>query len=320
MLDSEITIKIDRKAIALIFSLVFHFVLFLTLNQAINSHNSLESIMEKTTPLVMESLSQEALEAMKMRTVGKENGKKGAMAVPELIKKSVGYKAAPTTNPQSQNNPSEGKMAQRVAEKLASLEHQKETPKHQKLDLSSLAISETDQKTDYRKGKNLSLKSLNLKGSEIREFLKNDNIAAPMLSPNANPFLANSGIDVKMEVPEGVDVSELNEYELQFYSFQKRTAISYISSFYKTLDHFMMVNPQVRFPLSTGKETMTGKVTFDKDGHIKEIKMIRASNNEKMQLFFEDVLEGINRLPNPPKTLVKDQGQFSIFYTLVING
>jgi hypothetical protein len=319
MLDSEITIKIDRKAIALIFSLVFHCVLFLVLNQAINSQNSIEKIMQKTAPLVMESLSQEALEEIKMRTAGKENGKKGAMAVPELIKKSVGYKAA-QPNQRPSHSLTEPKSAQRVAEKLALLERQVETPKHQKLDLSSLAIPETEKKSDYRKGKSLSLKSLNLKGSEIREFLKNDNIAAPMLSPNANPFIANSGIDVKMEVPEGVDVSELNEYELQFYSFQKRTAISYISSFYKTLDHFMMVNPQVRFPLSTGKETMTGKVTFDKDGHIKEIKMIRASNNEKMQLFFEDVLEGINRLPNPPKSLVKDQGQFSIFYTLVING
>ncbi|MFZ4712243.1 MAG: TonB C-terminal domain-containing protein [Bacteriovoracaceae bacterium] len=333
MLDSEITIKIDRKVIALLLSIILHVVLFLGAGEAYQYHHSIDRIMEKTAPLVMESLSREALEEMKVRTVGKKDGAKGAMAIPEMIKKAAGYKAAATqpqpiakANPQSKStSKSESNtktQAENVAKKLAMLEHQRETPAQQKkLNLSSLALTKTEVKADYRRGKNAAaLKSVNLKGSEIREFLKNDNIAAPMLSPQANPFLANSGIDVKMEVPEGVDISELNDYELQFYSFQKRTAISYISSFYKTLDDFVLKNPQIRFPLSSGKETMTGRVTFDKDGNILEIRMIRASSNGKMQVFFEDVLEGIRRLPNPPKSLVKDQGQFNIFYTLVING
>lgn len=317
MLEQEITIHVDRRWLSFGLSLIFHVLLILTLNIGWDYLESPEKAMEKTTPMVVESINQEMLEAMKnMKTVGIKGGNKDSFAAVEAPTQIVPRGSYGIAQPKN--------AAKSVLEKLESLEKTKTTTaQHNKvkptLDLSKLAIPKNDE-TPNLPAKKPTLKSVNLQGSEIREFLKNDNLSAPMLNPQANPFLANSNIDVKMEVPEGVDVSELNEYELQFYSFQKRTATSYISSFYKNLDRFVTQNPQVRFPLTTGRETMTGRVTFDKEGNIKQIKMIRWSNSDKMQDFFQEVLEGINRLPNPPKALVKETGQFNIYYTLIING
>lgn len=321
MLEQEITIHIDRRWLSLSFSLVFHVLLLLTLNYTWDYLESPENAIEKTAPMVVESINQEMLDEMKnlqhMKTVGVKGGSKSSFAAienpPQIIPRGT-YGIAQPKN-----------AAKNILDKLEHAEKNKTATvsKSSKttLDLSKLAIPKDDEAPNLPAKKNAALKSVNLQGNEIREFLKNDNVSAPpILNPMANPFLANSNIDVKMEVPEGVDISELNEYELQFYSFQKRTATSYISSFYKNLDRFVTQNPQVRFPLSSGRETMTGRVTFDRDGNIKQIKMIRWSNSDKMQDFFQDVLEGINRLPNPPKALVKETGQFNIYYTLIING
>lgn len=319
MLEQEITIQIDRRWLSAGLSVIFHLLLLFALNTTWDYLESPDRALEKTAPMVVESINQEMLNELKnMKTVGIKDGKKGSFAgiesKPQIIPRGS-YGVAQPIHTKS--------AAKNILEKLESLEKSKTAaiPANKKstLDLSKLAIPTNE--TPNVAIKKPALKSVNLQGNEIKEFLKSDNVSAPPLSnPMANPFLANSNIDVKMEVPEGVDISELNEYELQFYSFQKRTATSYISSFYKNLDRFVTENPQVRFPLTTGRETMTGRVTFDKDGNIKQIKMIRWSNSDRMQNFFQDVLEGINRLPNPPKALVKEAGQFNIYYTLIING
>jgi hypothetical protein len=313
MQESEVVIKIDRKIIVGLMSLGLHAIFFLAANQYIRFANSLDRILEKTTPLVVESINQEMLQELKnYKTVGVKGGSKsGGTLLPEVNQKaSAASKARPQSNSSAQN----------VAKKLSQLENGHRYSKQ--LDLKSLQITDADETSNanFQVRRRSTIKSVNLKGAQIREFLKNDNFSAPMLNPMANPFVANSGIDVKMEIPEGVDVSELNEAELQFYSFQKRTAMSYISSFYKTLNKFILENPQVKFPLNISREVLTGRITFDKNGNIKTIKMLRSSTDDHMQKFFEDVLEGINNLPNPPRAIVKDIDQFNIYYTLIING
>ncbi len=172
-------------------------------------------------------------------------------------------------------------------------------------------------KTGIEKTKALS--AINLKGDQIQKFAQSQNAATLSGDPRA-ATLSNSDILVNLEVPEGVNPDELNKYELMFYGFQRRTAIGYINSFYKKLDKFQRENPHLSFPIAETKQTMTGRLTYDSKGNIVQIKMIRWSNEDRLQEFFVDVLKDMDTLHNPPQALWEKNGEFSIFFSLVVNG
>ena len=163
------------------------------------------------------------------------------------------------------------------------------------------------------------LSAISLKGDQIHKFAQSENAATLSGDPRA-ATLSNSDILVNLEVPEGVNPDELNKYELMFYGFQRRTAIGYINSFYKHLDKFQRENPHKNFPLTETKQVMTGRLTYDSKGNITQIKMVRWSNVDQLQDFFVDVLKDMDTLHNPPQALWEKNGEFSIFFSLVING
>lgn len=167
--------------------------------------------------------------------------------------------------------------------------------------------------------KSKALSAISLKGSQIQEFAQASNAAAMSGDPRT-ASLSNSDILVNLEVPEGVNPDELNKYELMFYGFQRRTAINYINSFYKNLDKFDRENPHKSFPMTDTKQVMTGRLTYDDKGNLKQIKMVRWSNVEQLQDFFVDVLKNMDSVHNPPQALWEKNGEFSIFFSLVING
>lgn len=163
------------------------------------------------------------------------------------------------------------------------------------------------------------LKGVSLKGEEIGKFARAESANALSGDPRAQS-LNNSDILVNLEVPEGVNPDELNQYELMFYGFQRRTAIGYVNSFYKHLDKFQRENPHKHFPMTQDKQVLTGRLTYDSQGNIMQIKMIRWSNNDDLQGFFEKVLKDMDTLHNPPRALWQKSGEFSIFFSLVLNG
>jgi hypothetical protein len=103
--------------------------------------------------------------------------------------------------------------------------------------------------------------------------------------------LGDSDTMVKLEVPQGVKEDELNKHELVFYSFQKRTALNYVNSFYKKLNEFELQNPHLKFPLTENKQKMVGRVVYDRQGNIIKINILEWSKVEKLQDFFIEVLK-----------------------------
>lgn len=160
------------------------------------------------------------------------------------------------------------------------------------------------------------IKSLSLSRRSVKNFLR----STPQ-SQNAGEFeraLGRSNVLVKLDVPKGVPEDELNKYELVFYSFRKRTALNYINSFYNELNDFSRTNPHLEFPITKKEETLTGRVTYDENGDVVKISVIRWSNEKKLQEFFLEVLKDMNKLANPPKVIVKN-GQFHVYYSLTLN-
>lgn len=173
-----------------------------------------------------------------------------------------------------------------------------------------------------RSSKNILLKrnqkNLKLTKKNIDHFLKTQD-------PNQNPpsqalkkALSLSDIDVSLELPKGVKESELNKRELVFYSFQRRTALTYINSFQKQLNEFDKQNPHLVFPLTKHKQKLAGKVIYDKNGDILKIEILKTSKVTKLQSFFLNVLQEMSSLPNPPKEII-DNDQFAVNFILSIN-
>lgn len=135
---------------------------------------------------------------------------------------------------------------------------------------------------------------------------------------SGSPTLSKSLMNMQVEVPEGVAADELNQFELQFYGFQKRLVSKYLNSIELQVREY-----EKRFSMQAlgvaGKHVMTGRVTFDSDGNIKQIKMVRWTQAEKIQSLFEEVLKSMIALPNPPKMLRNSSGEIVVFYTLTVD-
>ncbi len=161
------------------------------------------------------------------------------------------------------------------------------------------------------------LDQLSLKAEPVQQVAtRTQHAGSQMLA--GSPTLSKSLMNMQVEVPEGVIADELNEFELQFYGFQNRLVSKYLNSIELQVREY-----EKRYSLPTlnvsGKHTMTGRVTFDTQGNIKQIKMIRWTQADKLQAMFEDILKSMISLPNPPKMLRNSQGEIVVFYTLTVN-
>ncbi|MBA2405189.1 MAG: hypothetical protein H0V66_10495 [Bdellovibrionales bacterium] len=131
---------------------------------------------------------------------------------------------------------------------------------------------------------------------------------------------AGDKISLKYEVPDGKSLDELNDVELRLYGFLKRGAKNYATSIASELHDFNLKYPHIHFPMTDTKQLMTGRLTYDEKGNLKQIKMIRWTNIDKLQGFFEQVLKRMEVMQNPPKELWQKNGEFTVFVTLQING
>jgi len=129
-----------------------------------------------------------------------------------------------------------------------------------------------------------------------------------------------AGFNINFTPPEGVSEDELNSTEKIFYAFQKRTFISYVNSFLKSYNEISVTRPNLKRTFGKEKHTMVGKITFDKEGNVVTIKILQWSLSDDMEKLFENTLENIHSLPNPPKAYLGKNGNFTMYYQLVTSG
>lgn len=146
-----------------------------------------------------------------------------------------------------------------------------------------------------------------------REMLKQD------ISSADQGLVKNTDINMHFSPPEGVEESELNSIEKKFYSFRKRSYEAYINSFLSSYHQAVNQRPYLHQLFNSSNESLTGKVTFDLEGNLLSIKIIKGAQNDEIQKIFEKTLEGIKSLKNPPQEFIEYDKQFSIYYSLKIN-
>lgn len=208
------------------------------------------------------------------------------------------------------------------APSLPSPQKTKTGPKH--LDLSDLSFATPPKKPALvanpdRPGQmpkqTPALKGLRYGQEDFKKMATEDTIGR-----GGADILNSRQVALNFEIPEGKKTDELNESELRLYGFMRRGALKYMASISSEIKEFEMKNPHLHFPLTDTKQIMTGRLTYDGQGNIKQIKMVRWTNVEKLQGFFENVVKRLDTLQNPPKELWIEDGEFTIFVTLQING
>lgn len=164
------------------------------------------------------------------------------------------------------------------------------------------------------------IKSISLKSKEFKDVSQGLPSGGMAISDLMSGVQKVSDAVVSIEVPDGIEPDELNKYELMFYGFQKRTAINYMNSILKNLNKFQKTHPHYKLP-NEERFLMTARVTYDSEGNVMQIKMIRWTHVNELQNLFENVVKDIDQLHNPPKALWEKQGEFSMYYTLeILNG
>lgn len=314
----------------ILFSILAHIVLFMLTPQFAKLFPAKLSdnfkVPDRT--LKIERISREDLQKYrKVRTVGVKNGAKNTFTMPAKGDNSpakVGKAKAPA--------PVKKQMTADLKKKPTPAQRTKvqTKPKEKPINLSSL--SPKTNVNDYRpKTKSLvsrvtakDMKKVRLPRVTVQSVQRQRGMKQEMMKQlgpgSANAKLANkSDIQVHFEPPEGVSEDELNSVEKMFYSFQKRTFEGYFNSFITTYNRVIQLRPQLRRTLNSEVHHLTGRVTFDRDGNIVAIKILRWSQDDNLQKLFEETLKEIKSLPNPPKAIIGKSDQFNIYYQLKIN-
>lgn len=151
-----------------------------------------------------------------------------------------------------------------------------------------------------------------------QEVIQGDVLRELRSSTQAAEVLRNTGFNLQFDPPEGIEESELNTVEKIFYSFQRRTYTSYVTTFISNYQSMSFQRSKLKRILERETHDLTGRVVFNEDGDVISIRILKGSPSEDVQDLFEKTLKDL-KLPNPPRDLLREDRQFVIYYRLKIN-
>ncbi len=278
-------------------SLVLHLMLFSFITELISQYSN-EIQQDKPADKAIKVTTMTSEEIKKYRTVGVKNGAKDFNAP---VKKP---KPASAANPKSEAI----KLGQLggVDTSKVPMPAPKPTYKpNESQDASPLQLVSDS---------NASVQVKTVRTQDRYNRLKNMGVAESDAQK-----LSKTDFDVNFIPPEGVSEDELNSAEKIFYSFQKRTFETYVSSFLSTYNDLVRSNPRLRDPLLQQKHFLTARVIFDEQGNIMTIRILKSSPNDDIHQLFERTLRNIRKVPNPPKDLLTKEKTMTIYYQLKVN-
>lgn len=301
-------------ALMMIFSLLLH-ILVLIFNYDKSSKMDLSN-QKLNKPIEVTSINSKELQRLqKIRTVGVKNGKDFFSMPLSPKSKQFGPKAK-FSNDQSQKSQVDFKDLQvqkDVANKVRPIETNK--PDSGDVSTNNKKIIEREEipKEEIRKIEHkyfANQRPMRLTQAQVSNI--------PIAVQDAM-LLEKTDFNIGISPPEGVSIDQLNSTEKMYYSFQKRIFESYVSSFLTSYQRMLVQRPLLKRDLGGSLHQMTGRIIFDAQGNIVSVKIIKSSLSDEVHLLFEQTLLNIRSMPNPPKTLLSKDGEFSIYYQLMIN-
>jgi hypothetical protein len=309
--------QVERYSISFAFSVVFNLLILLLCGIFMNasSENSNgNSLTEGKKLFTVESFRK--LPSKKIRTVGVKGGKKNSFSSPTKMKSGNGGLGKPS------------KVSKATKEQTQTAQQKVNNQKMQQLGASNTAGLDFKPKKVERAKKKQSSNSgfvyttkepLEKRLQKQQKQLQGDVLQQLAANPNAGNAISGKGFNIQFDPPEGITEDELNSVEKIFYSFQKRTFQTYVNSFIKTYYDVLRSNPILKSHLNNERHRLNGRVTFDDNGNILAVKIMRSSQSDEVHKLFETTLDQMRAIPNPPKALVQKDGTFSIYFSLYIN-
>lgn len=170
-------------------------------------------------------------------------------------------------------------------------------------DLSTQSIEDLlSRKTELSKNKINTVKQRKSALESIQ--MKSDDI--PSIAGTDSNLVLNSGI--KFESKKGVPIDELNTQELVYYGFKNRTAIQYKNAVVKNINILKKDNPSLFRRIQNTIHNMRGKISYDRNGNVVNIKILQWSDSNEVQDFFLNALKDIRAIPNPPEGILDEEG------------
>ena len=255
----------------------------------------------------------------KVRTVGIKNGSRTGINMKDQVYSKSTLKQNPT--PQM-----ETLTAKKTQAKKSEQQESKEKNDSKNLNtLKELAIDQNG--INFRQEKINPMKRFKRKSrftyqaskKDLSEMVNEDLVDVCQQAQRRLGLIAKSDLAITFEPPEGVDYSELNQLEQIFYGFNIRIYKSFVSSLVSTHSTYLTKNPHVNLS-NLSPEKLRAVVRFDQEGNIQHIKMLRWSKDDNIQSIFQNSLEGIKSIPNPPKAFVKNKDHFDLYFNLIIKG
>lgn len=301
--------QVERYSLSFICSVGFNLLIVLLcgLFMKTGEGNPKGNSLDGKRLFTVESFSK--LPPKSMRTVGVKDGKKNSFSSPTKMKGGNGG----TGNPSS----SAVAMKNLAASSTAGMEFKPKESDQQKNDKKDARIKEQDLNSNsllYT-----SKEPIEKRLRRQQQQLQQDVLKKLAANPNAGGAIGGKGFNIQFDPPEGIPEDELNSAEKIFYSFQKRTFETYVNSFVKTYYDILRSSPILKNDVNTQKHRLNGRVTFDAQGNITAVKIMRSSQSDSVHKLFESTLDQMRAIPNPPKDLIKKDGTFTIYYSLYIN-
>jgi hypothetical protein len=287
--------------------LFFYYLLSLSVPDRSSNSFNLEQALKgkKVTPVNMDLINKETLENIrKLKRLGVKNGQK-EFSVP-MGKNPVKELKKSETSTSIESNPKVNLKAL-GANVAPDLKTKKQTDA--KANRKGVVI---------RKWKEQSHAEVRLSSQDRRDQREMKQTFMNRIQSNEGIFQAmeKSDLNIKFAPPDGVPEDELNSLEKKFFSFQKRTYTSYINNFINQFNQLSVTKPNLKNNLLGYQQHLSARATFDKNGDIVSIKVLRWSDFNDVQLLFENTIEAIHSLPNPPVEMLDKNDEFSIYFTI----
>lgn len=290
-----------RLGLGFLASMILHLGLGLVWGH-ISSIEELKPTSDKPSSQRIELENLSDAQIQKIRQVGVRGGSKDGFNAP-LPQKAP--KA--TENHDAQKQRPDISLEDLAATQRGNQEGEKtnsKRPKQEAQDASALRISRQQQAAK--------------KIARQQRVIQNDVLKELSASNRAREVIQTTGFNLQFEPPEGIPEDELNSVEKIFYSFQRRTFTSYVTTFISNYHQLSLQSSKLRQALETQSHDLLGRVEFNSEGKTASIRIMQGSPIKEVQDLFEKTLKDL-QLPNPPKDLLRKDGRFVIYYRLKIN-
>lgn len=127
-----------------------------------------------------------------------------------------------------------------------------------------------------------------------------------------------SMFDVGIVLPEGISEDELNRFEEMFYSFRKRVAEQYINQILRLSSIVENRYPRTAFPWTNKTQILKAKLTYNNEGNLERIEFLQKTEAKILQEFYQEVMNNMNKIPNPPRAILNNDSNFELIFGLNI--